>query len=339
MTPPKKKKKKRRLKKKYRIIRAVYLTLVIVAALIVIGYGIGKLVVRPPSIDPGNAQTSATTTVDAPGMEAGDHYRREQTYTFMITVPDQASGNGDSIMVVTYDVPNQKLGMLSIPRDTLVNQPNAKINSCLVPGVDNLERVVSDLVGFPIDFYVLLDLDAFVEIVDAVGGVEFDVPMRMDYDDPTQDLHIHFQPGLQHLSGQQALEVCRFRHNSDGTGYPLGDVQRAETAQKMMLTVAKKVMSLNGIVNLGEFVDIVSRNIETDLSVANITWFAAKAMGLNLNTGIGTGTLPGDGTVTYRGYTYCYELYPQESLDLINTLVNPYSTSMTMQDVNIFQAP
>lgn len=336
--PQKKKKKKRKLKRKYRILRAIYITLVVLAALIVIGYGVYKFVLPEPEQETG-PDPEALTSVTAPGMESGSRYRREQTYTFLLTVPDQASGNGDTIMVVTYDIPNQKVGMLSIPRDTLVNEPNAKINSCLVPGVDNLERVVSDLVGFPMDFYVLLDLDAFVEIVDAVGGVEFDVPVEMYYDDPAQDLHIHYQPGLQHLSGQQALEVCRFRYNADGTGYPLGDVQRAETARNMMLTVAKKVMSLEGLVNISEFVDIVARNIETDLSLSDMTWFAAKAMGLNLTTGISGGTLPGDGSVSYRGYDYCYELYPNESLELINELVNPYSATLTHQDVHIFQAP
>lgn len=335
-----KKKKKRRLKKKYRILRAVYFTIVALAALIVIGYGIYKIAVPAPSVAPGESASSGeATSVTAPGMEQGSHQRREQTYTFLLTVPDQASGNGDTIMVVTYDVPNQKVGMLSIPRDTLVNEKNPKINSSLVPGIDNLERVVSDLVGFPMDFYVLLDLDAFVEIVDAVGGVDFDVPVEMYYDDPAQDLHIHYQPGMQHLSGQQALEVCRFRHNADGTGYPLGDVQRAETSRNMMLTVARKVMSLDGLTNIGEFIDIVERNIETNLTARDLTWFAAKGMGLNLSTGITGGTLPGDGNASYKGTNYCYELYPQESLDIINQLVNPYTEPLTMEDVHIFQVP
>ena len=144
---------------------------------------------------------------------------------------------------------------------------------------------------------------------------------------------------MQHLNGQQAMEVCRFRHNADGTGYPLGDVQRAETAQKMMLTIAKKVMSVDSLVNINEFVGIVERNIETDLKGTDIAWFAAKALGLNLSTGVSSDTLPGDGNVTYRGTSYCYELYPEDSLELINKLVNPYTSALTLEDVNIFQAP
>lgn len=332
-------KKKRKLKKPYRILRGIYMVIVVIAALIVLGYAVYKIAIPEPEMAPDPAGSSSTVQASTPGMEEGAHQRKEQTYTFLLAVPDQESGNADGIMVVTYDVPNQKVGLLSIPRDTLVMKKNPKINSSMKAGIDNLEEVVSDLVGFPIDYYITLDLDAFIEIVDAVGGVDFDVPVEMYYDDPAQDLHIHYQPGMQHLSGQQAMEVCRFRHNADGTGYPLGDVQRAETAQKMMLTIAKKVMSVDSLVNINEFVGIVERNIETDLKGTDIAWFAAKALGLNLSTGVSSGTLPGDGNVTYRGTSYCYELYPEDSLELINKLVNPYTSALTLEDVNIFQAP
>lgn len=332
------KKKKRKLKKPYRILKGVYTAVVVVAALIVLGYGVYKIAVPEPTIstedtDPGVVEAQA------PGMETGSHQRKEQTYTFLLAVPDQESGNADAIMVVTYDVPNQKVGMVSLPRDTLVNEKNPKINSSMPAGIDNLERVVSELVGFPLDFYITLDLDAFIEIVDAVGGVEFNVPVEMYYDDPAQDLHIHYQPGVQHLNGQQAMEVCRFRHNADGTGYPMGDVQRAQTAQQMMLTVAKKVMSVDSLVNINEFIDIVERNIDTNLSGTDIAWFAAKGLGLNLSTGISGEALPGDGNVTYKGVNYCYELYPEESLEIINRLVNPYTAPLTLEDVEIFQSP
>ncbi len=73
----------------------------------------------------------------------------------------------------------------------------------------------------PIDYYVAVDVDGFVALVDELGGIEFDVPVRMSFDDPTQDLHIHYQPGLQHLTGEDVLKVARCRNNSDGPGsYP-----------------------------------------------------------------------------------------------------------------------
>ena len=109
--------------------------------------------------------------------------------------------------------------MVSVPRDTLLE--SGKINAAYHKGPENLRDTVSDLLGVPIDYYVAVDVDGFVALVDELGGIEFDVPVRMSFDDPTQDLHIHYQPGLQHLTGEDVLKVARCRNNSDGPGsYP-----------------------------------------------------------------------------------------------------------------------
>lgn len=329
-------KRKRKLKKGYRILRGFYIFVVIVAAVIVLGYGASKVLIKPPTIPTADSSQSQTEQGVPPDMEKGDHQRKEQTYTFLLTCPDQSSGNADAVMVVTYDVPNQKIGMLSIPRDTLVNEPNPKINASYHKGVDNLKRVVSDLVGFPLDFHIVLDLDGFIELVDAVGGVEFNVPVNMYYDDPSQNLQIYYEPGMQHLDGQSAMEVCRFRKNADGTGYPLGDIQRAETLRNMMTTVAKKVVSWSSITKVNQFIDILERNVETNLSSTDFAWFASQALKLNLDTGVVGGSLPGDGTITYKGTKWCYELYQDESLKMINELVNPYTSALTEKDIDIF---
>ena len=329
------KKKKRRLKKKYRILRGIYIAVVVIAAIIVIAYAVLKFTVRPPEIKQTDDTGSQTSQEAVPGMTTGDHTRREQTYTFMLCCPDQASGNADAIMLVTYDVPNQKIGMLSVPRDTLVDQSSPKINAAMHKGVENLQSVVSDLVGYPIDFYIQIDLNGFQELVDAVGGVEFNVPVEMYYNDPTQDLSIFFQPGMQHLNGEDAMKVCRFRKNGDGTGYPMGDIQRSETVRKLMITVAKKLVANIG--KLDQFVSIMQRNIETNLSATDLTWFVTKAVGVNLDSGVSGDALPGDGSVTYGSTRYCYELEPGKSLEMINRLVNPYTASLTAEDVNIFQ--
>lgn len=329
------KKKKRRLKKKYRILRGIYIAVVVIAAIIVIAYAALKFTVRAPEIKQPDDTGSQTSQEIVPGMTTGDHTRREQTYTFMLCCPDQASGNADAIMLVTYDVPNQKIGILSVPRDTLVDQSSPKINDAMHKGVENLQSVVSDLVGYPIDFYIQIDLDGFRELVDAVGGVDFNVPVEMYYNDPTQDLSIFFQPGMQHLDGEDAMKVCRFRKNGDGTGYPMGDIQRSETVRKLMITVAKKLVANIG--KLDQFVSIMQRNIETNLSATDLTWFVTKAVGVNLDSGVSGDALPGDGSVTYGSTRYCYELEPGKSLEMINRLVNPYTASLTAEDVNIFQ--
>ena len=80
-------------------------------------------------------------------------------------------------------------------------------------------------------------------LVDAIGGVDFDVPINMDYDDPIQNLSIHFKKGVQHLSGADALRVVRFRHNNDGSGYGSEDLGRMATQQKFLKAVAKKMLT------------------------------------------------------------------------------------------------
>lgn len=130
----------------------------------------------------------------------------------------------------------------------------------------------------PIDYYVAVDVDGFVALVDELGGIEFDVPVRMSFDDPTQDLHIHYQPGLQHLTGEDVLKVARCRNNSDGPGsypdnlygaYPDGDIGRTRTQQQLIAAILKKALSnpqkINSYVNLF-------------LSMWTLIWSSAEAL-------------------------------------------------------------
>lgn len=167
--------------------------------------------------------------------------RKDGFYTFLLAATDEGGGNTDTIMVVGYDTANQEMGVVSIPRDTLVDRKIPKINSVYASdGIDGLKDVVSDLIGIPIDHYVTVNLNGFQRLVNAVGGVDFYVPCDMNYDDPTADppLSIHYSEGMTHLDGQEAMEVVRFRHNNDGSGYT--DVGRSQTQQKLLIAVGKK---------------------------------------------------------------------------------------------------
>lgn len=332
--PPQKKKKRKRRS----VLKGLYIAIVVLAVLIVAGYGATKLLLTPPPANDPDMNSQETLEPGAvPGLSGGKYPHRDQTYTFLLVCPDQESGNADAIMIVTYDVPNKKIGMLSIPRDTLVNESKPKINASYHGGIENLARVVSELTGLDFNFTVEIKLEAIAELVDQVGGIDFDVPVEMYYDDPAQDLSIHYMPGMQHLTGQQAVEVCRFRHNADGTGYALGDVERSQTVRNVMATTAKKLVSFSNVGKIKEFINIFQRNVETDLSTSDILWFASQAMQLDLNTCISSGSLEGDGTVTYKGAKWCYQLYADKALESINTLVNPYTQTLTAQDLKIFR--
>ena len=109
------------------------------------------------------------------------------------------------------------------------------------------------MLGIPIDYYIKVNIKGFISLVDDLGGVDFYVPCDMDYDDPYQDLHIHYKQGQQKLNGQQAMEVARFRKNNDGTGY--SDVGRTQTQQKLLVALAKKVLSWNSLTKINSFVE------------------------------------------------------------------------------------
>ena len=99
--------------------------------------------------------------------------------------------------------------------------------------------------------------------------------------------------------------------------------------------MGKKVLANPG--NITEYVDIFLKNVKTDLSATDIIWLATQAASLDLDNGISTATLPGDGTVRYRGTSWCYQLEPEECLEIFNTMLNPYTTEITMDMTNMLQ--
>lgn len=346
----KQKKKRGRRSPLRRLGRGLYAALVILSAIIVglwVGYKAASRqpgVAQPPP-DPNSPVVTddpATTHVD----ESQTLQRKEATWTFLLAAEDQVSGTTDTIMVCTYDTVNQQIGLVSIPRDTVVDREGWKyyrLNAAYSNGnyydppdggIEQLKAAVGEIVGFPIDHYVLIDTNIFVELVDAVGGVDFNVPVYMNYDAPDQDLHIHYQPGMQHLTGQQALEVVRCRNNSDGPGeypdnlypaYPDQDIGRTRTQQEMVKTIARKVLA--NPQKVGSYVELFSRYVKTDLTLGNMLWFVEPALSFNFDD-LTTGTLPGNGSATYRGISV-YELDIPGSLELINQCLNPYTTDIT----------
>lgn len=347
--------KKRRKSPLTRFARGLYAILVAFSAVIVLLWSIYKLTARQPSTAQPIAPAISSIT-SAPSPDPGDPpdpssapalVRKDTTWTFLLCAKDQVSSSTDTLMVCTYDTVNQKIGLVSIPRDTLVDRKGwkyHKINAAYASGgMEELMAAVSELLGIPIDHYVLINTKIFVELVDAVNGVDFDVPVHMSYDDPAQDLHIHYEPGLQHLTGQQALEVVRCRKNSDGKGeyphniydaYPDADIGRTRTQQAMLKAIAKKALSKPQ--NVGQYMELLSQNVKTDLTLSNLLWFVEPVLGFNFDD-LTTATFPGDGSVTYKGITYCYALDIKKSLEIINDCLNPYTTPVTADMVRMVQ--
>lgn len=315
----------------------LYGILVALSAVIVGVYVVWNLTVRPPEIpqepDPAPPAGSGSQAAEPVEQEQpAGRQRREDVYNFVLLGRDRESANTDTIIVVSYDVANQKVGMISIPRDTAVNRDwrkDPKINGAYAgAGVDVLKEEIEQTFGIPIDYYIYVDLKGFVALVDELEGVDVYIPEEMNYDDPYQDLHIHYTKGQHHLNGQQAMEVVRFRHNNDGSGYGSEDIGRMQTQQNFLKAVAQQTLTLSNVDKIDTFVKIFQQYVDTDLTLGNLAWLAKEAISMGAEN-ISFSTLPSE----WRS-PYIY-LDREEVLTLVNTYLNPYVEDRTMEDLNI----
>ncbi len=261
---------------------------------------------------------------------AGD--RKDGVYTFLL-VGNDMNGSADTIMVASYDTANQTVSVLSILRNTLVSAGSSASRIDYVyrsGGMDALKESVAGLIGFTPDFYVRIEPEMLIDLVDMLGGVEFDVPQEMSYDDPYQDLHIHFSKGVQTLNGEDAVKVLRYRLDTDSqNGY--ADFGRMDTQRVFLKNLIGKCLNWGNLGKMKAYIDLVQKNIETDLDIDSMVWFTANMLGLN-----GSSSLRMDNIYTY---TLPYEDEPWKSIEgmtvaaadleqtaeLINAKFNPYN--------------
>lgn len=204
----------------------------------------------------------------AQGYPAADKPEQLQSEPLHILIAglDQLGTNTDVIMALRLDGEHQTLRVLSIPRDTRVTYHGhtRRINSFYSSdGPQALEQIVEDLTGFAADRYVIVELSALIELIDLLGGVDFDVPQNMNYDDPTQNLSIHLKAGMQHLDGQQVMELIRFRR------YPMGDLQRIQVQQSLLAALIEQKCTAENLSKLKEIYQLIADKLETDLDAGD----------------------------------------------------------------------
>lgn len=334
------KRKKRRTPIPLRILKGLYIFLVLLCALIIGVYCIFKLTVKPPAVEEPPQVTVRPT--DDPNTEEDESRsgptvvtleRKEEFHTFLLMGSDDGNGNADTIMVGAYDLKNNKISVLSVPRDTLmdVSRRVKKINGAYGQGgVDQVLDELSQILGFRPDHYIKVDIQAFVEVVDILGGVSFYVPEDMYHNDGAGFI-INLKEGTQWLDGRQALQLVRYR------GYSDADLGRIRTQQKFLQQIAKQVLSWTTVTKINEYARVFSDYLDTDLSITELAYFATAALSLDFSSDVSFATLPGDGDTTYKGIPWYYQLYPEQCLELINTMVNPYTTDITLDMTHIFQ--
>lgn len=200
-------------------------------------------------------------------------------------------GRSDTLVLASLDIANRKASLCSIPRDTEASVPGhgvRKINSAYALGGVGLAReTVEDLIGSPVDYVVAINIDAFCEAVDAVGGVDVRVEKPLKYDDNWAGLHIDIPAGMQHLDGRRAMQYVRFRHDA------LADIGRTRRQQVFLKAFKEALQKPTAIVSWPGVVRAVASHTETNLSVAQMIALGRFARSLGPDD-IRTETLPGE---------------------------------------------
>ncbi len=221
--------------------------------------------------------------------------------------PGEKVGNTDTIIVAQID--QERLTLLSIPRDTLVDIPGYgknKINSaCRYGGPELTARVVSELIGIPVKKYALIRWSGFIKIVDMLGGVDLYVPRDMRYDPQDgPDYKIDLRKGYQHLNGKDALAFVRFRMEA------LGDIDRTKQQLEFMRALAEKIKQPKTLVRLPILIPEIYKNVETNVTLREALALAKAGYDLG-KISVVTQTLPGY-FLTWNGAS-CWGVDPEHA--------------------------
>lgn len=314
--------------------------LLILLLLLLVGIVARNALFRPPEIA-GQQQIKGVDEPETTAVSslAANSKRKDSVYTFMIIGMDKVAYNTDTIMVGRLDTKNGTVNIVSIPRDTYVNVRTKikKINS-IYPyavtrgesGTKNLRRGIEKVVGFPIDSYAFVDIKAAEKIVDIIGGVDFDVPVDMKYDDPEQDLHIDIKKGKQHLNGEDFVKVMRFRST-----YAEGDLQRISVQHDLLSALSSQLLRAGNIKNIDDLLDVYDRYVETNLTKNNLYFYLQQFLMLD-EEDISFLTMPNTpAMVDELSYVFINE---KQWIQMINEKLNPYKNSVQASDLDIISA-
>lgn len=229
----------------------------------------------------------------------------------------------DTIMLASFDRETKEGNIISIPRDTFIDREGyttmgaKRINAIYQnEDIEGLISVVEKMFQIRIHKYVTVDYQAVIAGVDALGGIEVDIPIRMYYTDPKDEppLVIDFQPGKKLLKGEDALRYLRFRKNNDGTGYLRGDIDRIAAQQDFVKQTIKKMLSFK----LSNLIRDIYPYVKTDFSLTELMALAMDAVGFNTDK-LSTEVLQGvdkvvNGASLYfpdyeKAIEYTYKLY------------------------------
>ena len=237
----------------------------------------------------------------------------------------------DTIMVASYNPNTQKATILSIPRDTYTGKYPSKatayekINALYSrkSRADETLKAVNEITGLDIEYYVVVKTEALIKLVDVIGGVTFNVPIDMNYDDSSQDLHIHLKKGEQKLDGDKAEQLVRFRHNNNGTSYPEeygdNDTGRMRTQREFIMQTLKQTLKPENIFKIGQILDVAKEYVITNVDFDVAKDYIPYAVEFNTDN-ILTDTIPGTNTNKNTSGTWIFIYDKVKTKELIKEL-------------------
>lgn len=318
------------------------ITMITLAAAFVFLYKPNTSPEIPFSTDTGTQPAQPDDSSTDPPAPPIQYVAREDVYNFLIIGHDRTAKLADVIMLVHYDVPAKSVSVMQIPRDTYVqvgtNVPKINVlfaayyNRAAADRVKNPTKVAAEKLAevleqnlcIQIQYTAVMNLDGFAGIVNAIGGVDIDIPYDMDYDDPDQDLSIHLKAGPTHLTGELAEGFVRFRDS-----YVQADIGRINAQKLFMAAFLDKLKSSISITNLSVISNLASEvvsNLTTDITAADVTYFGKNALSVDFSD-ITLLTIPGD-TIKSGGSWY-YVINRSATLSSINSYFNIYNNEIT----------
>lgn len=321
------------------LIITLVIAIAIVAAAVFFAGNLIRGIITGPSTDTGGSFYTGTDTGDDTGDDTDSDplSRKSGVFNFLVLGKDKVGYNTDVIMLVNFDAENGAASILQIPRDTYMrlNGVGHKMNSNLARirtqkvsegATKNADKValeeycniLQNSLNVKIDFYIMIDLTCFRNIVDHIGGVTVTLPNALNYEDPYQGLSIHLPAGTHTLTGEQAEGFIRFR-----AGYAMADIGRID-AQKIFMSAfirqIKENLTVSSAINIASE---LMKSVTTDLKLEDVGYFVTKVFDLDFSK-VNMMTMNGTAYKNGMYYIMCRDTMYQ----MVNTYFNVYQNEI-----------
>lgn len=279
-----------------RILLFIFISIIVLATLAGAAvYAFVSKIQTPVINEAPIAQNASITTINTPNNKLN-----QRINILLIGVDDGDPDNPDSprrsdtMMVVSIDPENKAVNLLSIPRDSRVMIPGRdgydKIAHAYFYGGSSLAlSTVTNFLHIPLQYYIVIDWQSFIKIVDILGGVNLTVEHDMNYDDPYENLSIHLAKGNQHLDGKKAGEYVRYRHDE------LGDIGRVERQQHFLQALNSQLLQSGTLLKLPALMTTISHYVHTNMNLYDLAKMATLLRDMKANA-LHTAMVPGDFT-------------------------------------------